>query len=155
MAPATIVQDDDDEDSIESILAQIQAQEESEALARKLQEEWNAPGASVGSTAPRRPHSTPDDAIEISDGEGAPEDDEAMARRLAKEWEAEDVVLINPSLSQSKTQPCATRSGKRRAESHAPSELHHVTRVEQCRDLFTGEKVCSCGAKIPSARGHV
>ena len=40
-ATTTPVVTDEDEDSLEAILAQIKAHEESEALARKLQEEWN------------------------------------------------------------------------------------------------------------------
>lgn len=153
---ATITQDDD-EDSLESILAQIQAQEESEALARQLQEEWNAsaPSSSASGPAPTRTHSTADDAIEISDGDDPPEDDEAMARRLAKEWEAEDIELIEPSSSHSKSRSRATRNGKNKAEPAASAEVPHLTKLEQHRDLFTGEKTCSCGAKLPSPRGHV
>ena len=131
---------DDDEDSLESILAQIKAHEESEALARKLQEEWDEtsdtgnPGLSSSrprsrrgpSSSTERSFSTNDhpDVIELSDGDSihdeqtqVPEDDEAMARRLAKEWEIEDSARLNdnhqPPASTSMLSP---RRTKRRAK---------------------------------------
>lgn len=151
--------EDDDEDSLESILAQIKAQEESEALAKQLHDEWNAPGpsssrASKGRRAARVARGHNDaavDVIEISDDDDKPEDDEAMAHRLAREWESDGIAVLEPSASTSQSVPRATRT----QNSITSSDVPYISKLEQHRDLFTGEKTCSCGAKLASPRGHV
>lgn len=64
-----IVIDSEDEEDFDAILARIKEQEESEQLARKLQEEWNG----TSNAGPSAVKST--------------ENDEAMARELAQQWE--------------------------------------------------------------------
>ncbi|KAI0713150.1 hypothetical protein C8T65DRAFT_645711 [Cerioporus squamosus] len=159
-APEAVITVEDEEDDLESILAQIKAQEESEALARRLQEEWNASGPSSsgessGLGGATQTHAI-SDFIEVSDSE-QPEDDEAFARRLSKTWEAEvldsDVEFIQPSSSHSKTRSSSSEKGKTRSDSS--TVIPPIAKLEQCRDLFTGEKTCACGAKLPSPRGHV
>ncbi|KAI0756394.1 hypothetical protein C8Q80DRAFT_26988 [Daedaleopsis nitida] len=159
---AATITEDDEEDSLESILAQIKAQEESETLAKQLHDEWNAPGPS-SSRASRGPRAAPVarghndvavDVIEISDDDDEPEDDEAMARRLAREWEADGVALIELSASTSQSEPRATRT-QNNAESITSSDVPYISKLERYRDLFTGEKTCSCGANFASPRGHV
>ncbi|OSD00825.1 hypothetical protein PYCCODRAFT_1478855 [Trametes coccinea BRFM310] len=149
---------DDGEDSLESILALIQAQEESEALARKLQQEWNPPGPS-NSSAPKdsgasRRAATPDSVIEISDDEHQ-EDDETIARRLAKQWELEDTVpgtVPAPPTNLPSTKGKAT--SLLNTQSTTRGELP-TSALEQFRYLFTRNKTCSCDAEIPSPRGYV
>ncbi|OJT09580.1 hypothetical protein TRAPUB_13957 [Trametes pubescens] len=144
--------DDDDEDTLEFILAQIKAQEQSEALAKKLQAEWDAPGPSIPSGAGAcGSNSDLDDVIVISDDEE--EDDEAIARRLAKQWELEDVVLDRtPESSSSKS---SDSKGKANAHSATTTTPTPTSALEQYRVLFTGTRICSCGVALPSPRGHV
>ncbi|RDX42971.1 hypothetical protein OH76DRAFT_1410606 [Lentinus brumalis] len=154
-APDAVITVEDEEDDLESILAQIKAQEESEALARRLQEEWNAPGpSSSGPPSGLGDATHASEFIEVSDDEHPPEDDETMARRLAKAWEAgasdSDVEFIQ---SHPKTHSSAAEKGK--AKSDSSSAIPPIAKLEQCRDLFAGEKTCACGAKLPSPRGHV
>jgi hypothetical protein len=61
---------EDDEEDLDAILAHIKEQEESEQLARRLQEEWNGT-------------SSVEDPIVV---DGNMENDEALARKLAQEW---------------------------------------------------------------------
>ncbi|RPD64686.1 hypothetical protein L226DRAFT_497961 [Lentinus tigrinus ALCF2SS1-7] len=160
-APDPLITVEDEEDDLASILEQIKAQEESEALARHLQEEWNASGPS-SSGAPSnsggatQDHTASVDFIEVSNGGDQPEDDEAFARRLAQQWEAgvsdSDVGFIQLPSSQTQTH---SASEKGKAKSDPSSAIPPIARLEQCRDLFVGEKTCACGAKLPSPRGHV
>ncbi|KAI0673805.1 hypothetical protein C8Q78DRAFT_1019118 [Trametes maxima] len=149
---------DDDEDSLESILAQIKAQEESEALARRLQQEWNAPGPSGVQPEPAGPSGTGTrsrctfgNVIEISDDEGH-EDDEAVARRLAAQWEREDATpgCLPPSIHNT-----SASKGKDKASSEAGAPRSPASVLESYRALFSGERSCSCGSKVSSPRGHV
>ncbi|KAI0828834.1 hypothetical protein BC628DRAFT_1408922 [Trametes gibbosa] len=136
---ATVCVPDDDEDSLDDILAQIKAQEESEELARKLQAEWNAPGPSRQSTAVGG--SAPCDVIVISDDEL--EDDEAMARRLATEWGVEDDVPRRPP-STSYGDPSPSKGKASSDDDPIPSPM---SVLEQYRELFIGERACLCGSK--------
>lgn len=160
-APDPVITAEDDEDDLASILAQIKAQEESEALARRLQEEWNVAGPSSsglpsGYIGASQPHTTQPDFIEVSDGDDDPEDDDAMARRLAKEWEAGafDSVIecVQPPSSRG---PVNTPIETGKAKLYSSSGIPPISKLEQCRDLFTGQKTCTCGTKLPSPRGHV
>ncbi|KAI9060495.1 hypothetical protein FKP32DRAFT_1577713 [Trametes sanguinea] len=149
----------EDEDSLESILALIQAQEESEALARKLQQEWNAPGPSTSpASAPKaagasRRTTTPDGVIEISDDEQQ-EDDETIARRLAKQWELEDAVPETVPVPLTNLPATKGKAKSQSATRPTTTELP-ISPLEQYRDLFTQSKRCPCGADIPSPRGYV
>ena len=69
-----------DDDDLDMILVRIQEQEASEALARKLQDEWNGVAGSS------------DQPVVLDDTEG----DAAMAKRLADEWEPteEDIIPV-------------------------------------------------------------
>ncbi|KAI1793068.1 hypothetical protein LXA43DRAFT_1127421 [Ganoderma leucocontextum] len=124
-----------------------------------------------GGTRTELPASAPEDVVIISDGdsvnEPVPEDDEAMARRLAKEWEIEDSPLPARHPMPSTSARHATKGKAKRSVHHSQSidndatpaadeHLPAVAKLEQCNDLFTGEKTCpSCGAALPSPRGHV
>lgn len=145
---------DDDQDTLESILAQIKAQEQSEALARQLQEEWDAPGPSNPSGASaRNTNSALDDIIVISDDEE--EDDETIARRLAKQWELEDVVPDRTLETQSSSSNPSGSKGKAKVQPPAAAVPTPASALEQYRVLFTGTRICSCGVALPSPRGHV
>ncbi|KAI0778812.1 hypothetical protein BD413DRAFT_660998 [Trametes elegans] len=159
---------DEDEDWLESILAQIKAEEESEVYARWLQEKLNAPSpsaapaASADSSSDASRRHAPDNVIEISDDE-EPEDDEAVARRIAKQWEEEDRAPTGSS-SSSSHHPASTKGksrgmgkGKGRSFPH-PNPLQSpapLSVLRQYRELFAGEKSCSCGANVPSPRDQV
>ncbi|KAI0368884.1 hypothetical protein BV20DRAFT_968673 [Pilatotrama ljubarskyi] len=164
VAPIDISDYDDGEDSLQSILAQIKAQEESEALAKRLHQEWNAPGPSNASGGPSGSRACGrvapdgdgdgDDVIVISDDDvEMQEDDEAVARRLAKEWEVQDVVP-DGSPSNSSSNPPSVK-GKARSRSDSGAAQWPAAVLEQYKDLFRGERTCSCGAKLPSPRGPV
>jgi hypothetical protein len=164
LAPATrdepIVISDDEDDSVEIVLARIKEQEQSEALAKQLQDEWrrevltnnlNLPIASSSRTQD-------DDVIMIDSGT---EDDEAMARRLAKEWAQTGSSSPSRSQETSKKQPCITSKGNSKGKSpeksssvgqaHAPDE-----KLRECRGAFTADRECSkCGSLVQSPNGHV
>ncbi|KAH9932071.1 uncharacterized protein BXZ73DRAFT_46887 [Epithele typhae] len=165
--------EDKDEDSLESILAQIKAQEESEALALRLQNEWNA---SASADASRRASSSrtvvrggssrhnnrvaPPDAIELSDDDfeemQEPEDDEAMARRLAREWQLEDDAQVQLPVTPPPPASAAPEGkGKGKDDASCPDLLPPMAKLEEHRDVFTGDKLCPCGATLPSPRGQV
>lgn len=86
-----VVLDDGSEDDLETILARINEQEESERLAKALHGEWNQPSGSLC------PHG--------SGGAANLEDDEALARRLAKEWEQATNPPNNSGNSDREEQP--------------------------------------------------
>ncbi|GBE77250.1 Baculoviral IAP repeat-containing protein [Sparassis crispa] len=135
---------DDEEEPLESVLAKIKAQEESEALARKLQQDWadNAQPAPSAGTSSNADRGHDEEVIDLTR-----EDDEALAKRLAKEWEALDEV------PQQVTGPS---KGKRKA--YEVEEDHDVTpdkKLERYHELFIGTKRCQCGEELSSPRGHV
>ena len=84
----------DDDDEFAAVLASIRDAEASEALARQLQEEWDA-GQSTSSNGNGAGHgpgpSSSKNGLTNGNGSHAVESDEALARRLAKEWGSEDV----------------------------------------------------------------
>ncbi|OCH95740.1 hypothetical protein OBBRIDRAFT_744889 [Obba rivulosa] len=147
---AIVISDDEDE-SLEHILAQIKAQEESEALARRLQEEWNGAASDstrAGSNLPG-PSSAP---------AGCQEDDEALARRLAEEWEKEDGAAAAGSsaaatLREQPTLNASNTKGKAPYTSGADETPDEALR--QFQTVFTAMRKCQCGHDIPSPRGYV
>lgn len=155
--PATARVLDNDEDSLENILAQIKAQEDSEALARKLQDEWNAPvpcgrwQPTAGGSGSHN-SSGPSDIIVISDDDA--EDDQAMARRLAKEWDLEDSVLQSHPLASSR-RPSPPKDKARHSSSDTSPAPLPTSDLAQYRELFVGERSCSCGFRMPTSRGLV
>ncbi|KAJ7654720.1 hypothetical protein B0H17DRAFT_1099703 [Mycena rosella] len=170
-----IVVIDSDEDDLETILARIKESEESEKLARKLQNEW------ASSSGPEV-----DDAgspgVDISD-------DAALARRLAAEWENEpveepetvDVDAWEPAAASGsmigvKTGRSESRivensvtvdvdtwepstSGTKPGRSRILSDADDVPPDQQLaefRSFFIAERSCSkCGKAVKSPRGFV
>jgi hypothetical protein len=139
-----------DEDDLEYILAQIRQQEESEALARKLQHEWNSGSESK----------TGESSLSaIKDGDGQIlDDDEAFARLLAAEWAEEDDAPTESTLPG----PSATRRGERHHAAHERNGKAAMTngtpdsQLESYRELFVGSRSCTeCGHEIISPRGYV
>ncbi|OSX67171.1 hypothetical protein POSPLADRAFT_1129859 [Postia placenta MAD-698-R-SB12] len=92
----------DEEEPLEAILAQIQAQDESEVLARQLQDEWNNVPSASGSNDGKIER----EAVTIDD-----EDDEALARRLAKEWEE-----LDKNTSKGESSAAASHAGSSRSK---------------------------------------
>ncbi|CDO73431.1 hypothetical protein BN946_scf185013.g65 [Trametes cinnabarina] len=143
---------DEEEVSLESILELIQAQEESEALARKLQQEWNAPGPSSpqrDSGASRRAI-TPDSVIEISDDDER-EDDETIARRLAKQWELEDAEARTAP-----KQTCKLRAPKANVTpsmAAGPAQVARKDPFMRCKDSNSTRIRCVLQASA-SAQSH-
>ncbi|KAJ6623142.1 hypothetical protein B0H10DRAFT_2011350 [Mycena sp. CBHHK59/15] len=129
-----IISVDDEDEELDAILARIKESEESEKLARQLQNEWAA-GSSTGP-----------DVIDLEDLE----DDAAMARRLAAEWGTEDDGKL-PELT-SRTKPGPSRANYScDADDIPPDE-----KLAQFRSFFTAERSCSkCGKLVRSPRGFV
>jgi hypothetical protein len=127
----------DDEDDLQAILAMIKEQEDSEALARKLQKGW-------------------DGVIDVD----AEEDDEALAVRLSHEWTVQDNQQAMSSAGR-QLQPLtmsATGCSPRRPSSYVSRDMESSPDQQLLgfRDLFTGERPCSkCHASMKPARGHV
>lgn len=133
-----------EEEPLEAILAQIQAQDESEVLARQLQDEWNNVPSASGSNDGKIER----EAVTIDD-----EDDEALARRLAKEWEE-----LDKNTSKGESSAAASHAGSSRSKDKGRSTSGSdvpTSRLREDETLFTGGKTCSCGADIPSSRGFV
>lgn len=149
-----------DDDDLEAILIQIKQQEESEALARRLQEEWNNDLKPSQSSHDHRggPHSP----ITIEDEESnIIVDDETLARRLADEWAREDnTVAENPipgpsSLRQTEDHAQSRTSSKEKVKAPPPDATPDVV-LEDYRDFFVGSRNCSkCDHEILSPRGFV
>ncbi|KAJ3526987.1 hypothetical protein NM688_g8188 [Phlebia brevispora] len=142
-----ISDDDEEEESLDHILMRIQQQEESEALARQLQGQFDdRPGPSRATSS-----SSPHVIVPSSD-----EDDEALARRLAREWAEEDAVAAIAAQPLPDTSVCqpSTSSASVIVADHprvTPNE-----RLNEHFSLFTGNRPCTkCGAQIPSPRGYV
>lgn len=143
---------DDDEDDLQAILAQIKQQEESEALARRLQQEWAAEDANSTADAMEdvrmSSSSGPDDYPNV-------EDDETMARRLAAEWAAEDAperVSIRKE-SSSHTQRDSSSSQNHKADR---TNMTATEKLEFFREFFTGTRNCvECDHEVLSPRAFV
>ncbi|KAF8910063.1 hypothetical protein CPB84DRAFT_1937048 [Gymnopilus junonius] len=152
-----IESDSEDEPEIDEemkdILAQIKAQEDSESLARRLQNEYSEPSSSSGSRhAP----------IVV-------EDDTALARKLAEEWSREDnemdasttVVDIEIVSGPSHAEKQASRTITRFSDSEAPMNRSFTAvqpneALESFKEVFTRTRSCSkCHEKVNSPRGCV
>lgn len=154
-----------DDDDLADILAQIKQHEESEALARKLQEEWNGEsGSRATGSSSSRSNSSP---VLAEEGPvDLKEDDEAFARRLAAQWAEEDGVAPDdgpgPStlrVSNVDVRTHNTTSIPVTTRLTADSDAHEATpdeKLTQYRDVFVGSRNCTeCGHELLSPRGYV
>jgi len=161
-----ILVDDSEDNELDAILAQIKEQEESEQLAKRLQNEWN--------------HSSGSGDVVSSDAS-----DEALARRLAQEWAEQvddddepvrgasrpmeggrgsnDVVEIYESYDAQPTDS-ESHSSDPTGPSHQSSSRYSTligggtpdTTLLEFQDFFTANKECTkCGKAVKSPRGHV
>jgi len=147
------------EEDLESILSRIQQHEDSEALARQLESEWNDTPSTGGDVA-KVIDDNEMEVIVIPDDDRE-ETDEQMARRLAQEWEEHDSIN-QPSLpvSSSSSRLGTPASKKRRLSSSSlpPSglDIPPDEKLLEYLSLFTQERNCSkCNKKVESPRGLV
>lgn len=153
-----------DEDDLADILAQIQQHEESEALARKLQAEWDGLPSTDGETSGFGVD-TPGQREQESLG-SFEDDDEAFARRLAAQWAEEDgAAAQSPHLPS----PSSLQAGKDIVRKIAATSSAPAPRVgyqaeqdtqrellQSYRGFFIGSKNCTeCGHELLSPRGYV
>lgn len=82
----------DEEEDLEFILEQIRQQDESEALAQKLQQEFDAPQVTQVIDLTKDHDTSPPSSDKMQTSKH--EDDEAMALRLAREWEELDAMEV-------------------------------------------------------------
>ncbi|KAF4604796.1 hypothetical protein EYR40_003578 [Pleurotus pulmonarius] len=148
-------EDSDEDEDFQLILQQIKDQEESEALAKRLQEETASTSliidnenADAGSSMGIVDHECHSEELE---------DDEAMARRLAAEWATQDSFVNNTNHSQiPDTRPTSAREGSLRIQKDAIYMIPPDEQLSEYKDLFTGERSCtSCGSKVRSPQGVV
>ncbi len=146
-----VIEDSDEEDDeLKEILAQIEAQEESESLAKQLQSEFTG------------------------DVDAPMEDDEALARRLAEEWAKEENAQgemttsshyskFPDSSSSSMLAPTRARSldidasvSKGKAKECKVTYTKPDEALASYRSTFTRSRPCSsCGKDVKSPRGCV
>ena len=164
---------DDEEESLEDILARIKQQEDSERLAKQLHEQWNGSVTNESSSHAHRPGTSSQAAIVIDDSF---ESDEALAHRLAAEWDQgadadNDVVFVGSSAPLPAARVIAAESsvskvnkdkGKTRASQPIPPSqpAQEQPPVDETlaihRELFTKSRNCTkCGKSIQSPRGLV
>ena len=140
------------EEDLDSILARIKQQEESEALARQLDAEWNN---SVDVSKVSKGNDWQTDVIVIPD-DGEEENDEEMARRLAREWGGQDSRII-PSQPESSSSRLVTPILTKMRPSSLPGlDAPPDEKLLEHRDLFTQERSCpKCFKVVESPRGLV
>ncbi|KAJ6601347.1 hypothetical protein DFH09DRAFT_1127533 [Mycena vulgaris] len=141
VSPTKRALDDDSEDDMESILARIKESEQSEKLARKMQEDW---GSSIDPQI-----------IDV-------DDDAALARRLAAEWgeenaDAPEIVDVDAWESPASTDPSNAKAGPSRTRSSSDADdVPPDQKLAEFRSFFTAERSCSnCGKPVKSPRGFV
>ncbi|KAL4253632.1 hypothetical protein ABKN59_003427 [Abortiporus biennis] len=89
-ATATSPPDVENEESLESILARIEEQERSEALARQLNEEWNGSSSQVAESSNSN---SQNEVITVDDDDDDQcSGDAALAQKLAQEWQDDSDV---------------------------------------------------------------
>jgi baculoviral IAP repeat-containing protein 6 len=154
-----VISDDEDEESLETILAQIKEQDESEALAIRLQQEWNTADTSVASHPVASSSRLPDEdeimAIDLSDAD----DDEALTR-LAEEWEEipsdNDLTIISAPLKPTLYGDSSRSKANNFDTSPLIDESAPDQKLRQCSEMFVSDRTCSiCQTVLPSPRGHV
>lgn len=172
-----VVINSEDEEDFDAILARIKEQEESEQLARKLQEEWNGTSSAGPSAVVNR----------------STENDEAMARELAQQWEDGDYQPSSSKILQTQGsdnsvvgEPTTTQqfqgfkanlatheldieslkpSGEVESKIQLPKSSSYSIPMEddppdqklaEFRSLFTRTRECTkCHKDVKSPRGHV
>lgn len=147
-----MIDSDDDEDDLDTILVRIKQQEASDSLGRE-------PGAAG-----------PSNSINITS-------DEALALRLSKEWEEEEPSSTKFIKQTSRQRPRSGHKGsvvcisdsEDDVETNAPPSRMTQTstmdtsndespdeKLSEFRDFFTGSRDCSkCQKPVASPRGHV
>ncbi|KAH7881130.1 uncharacterized protein C8R40DRAFT_17876 [Lentinula edodes] len=135
--PIIIDDDSDDDDDLTEILAQIKQQEDSEKLAKQLQDQY-ATGSSSGN------------AILIED-----DPDEQLFMRLASNRVAADAIEQTseavPPESSGKPRMKSQMSLRFLAQGKTPTESLSPYRI-----VFTAERPCTkCGETVKSPRGYV
>lgn len=128
----------DDDDDLDSILTRIKEQEQSERLAKQLQDEWNASASS----------STDLNASDI-------ESDAALAKRLSMEWNqaTPEVIEVEDHSSPEASTPswAPTRRERSIIDSQSPGE-----KLALFKDIYTAKRNCTkCGEPVTSPRGFV
>jgi hypothetical protein len=160
----------DDEEDLASILEKIREQEESEALAKKLQQEFDGPQAAQVIDLTQGD----DDTLANNEiGPSTREDDEAMAQRLAREWEVLDAAQAPPTkpveelkvrneetLVSTSSKSLRTQQPTNESRSCAPAPMvnpvNPETDLSKHRDLFTRTKECTkCGNDVVPPRNLV
>jgi baculoviral IAP repeat-containing protein 6 len=149
------------EEDLNSILLRIQQQEDSEALARQLEAEWNGSSSTSASAFMRVKQGKRNeiDVIVIPENDDE-EDDEAMARRLSREWDEQD----------RRSQPSQPVSSSSQLDSPVPVETRRPInslsaptldvppneKLREYQSLFTQERSCPrCSKNVQSPRGQV
>ncbi|KZT27605.1 hypothetical protein NEOLEDRAFT_1176617 [Neolentinus lepideus HHB14362 ss-1] len=145
------------DDDLESILLLIKQQEESEALARKLHEEWNNEGrhSASGSSDASSSQSKPERTIP---------DDNAPAEELPQPLGNSDKLDGSPSFSRTLLSSHYPRTSFSHVASSVGVEEASESQLDlppdvllsEHRSLFVGSRVCTkCSAQIPSPIGNV
>lgn len=161
---------DEDEESLDAILARINEQEESERLAQQLHEQWNGSLTNESTSHAQNPGSSSQAVIVIDDSF---ETDEAFAHRLAGEWDQtrdndddsdDDVVFVGSSVPTfppaAVTKPSSSKL-KGKATARFPSKpVQEQPPVDETlafhRELFTNSRSCTkCGKIVEAPRGLV
>ena len=154
----------DDDESLESIVARIEEQERSEALAKQLSREINEEG---GPSHLPHPGGADDDVIALDD-----EDDEALARRLADEWAQEDEMLVaeplpaDDNLDKGKHKETSRSTTGATVRTLVPVHLSADSsseggsavedNLQTHKEVFVLTRPCSkCGNDVISPRGYV
>ncbi|KAJ7492154.1 hypothetical protein FB451DRAFT_1217166 [Mycena latifolia] len=139
-----IIDDDevDEDEDLQSILAQIKASEESEKLAHTLHRENGS--------------SSNPEIIDV-------DDDAALARRLAAEWANEDesgdaepeTVDVDDWEAPANSASSSAKAGPSRTFSDV-DDVSPDQKLAEFRSFFTAERSCSkCGKPVKSPRGFV
>ena len=152
----------EDEDELAEILTRIQQHEESEALARKLQEEWDGSSSMANCQSGRSDSSYTNMQSPHKSPMLVHEDDEAFARRLAAQWAEEDHASFHDtpqaSTSSSKQPRCdtAVRNATICCTRDKIADDTPTAKLDDFRELFVGSRECTkCAHELLSPRGYV
>jgi len=137
-----------EDDDLEVILARIKEQEESEALARRLQDEWNNVDDAFNASAQTS------SAAFVKDSNM--DEDEALAIQLSleelKKNEHAGSVRQDSSRTSQHKNTAQTRQLHEFSDDDSPPDVSLMSH----RSLFTGDRPCAnCGHLISSPRGFV
>jgi len=137
------------DDDLEVILARIKEQEESEALARRLQDEWNnVDDASTNASAQTS-------SAAIVKGSDMDED-EALAIQLSLEELKKNDYAGSVRQDSSRTSQHKNTAQTRQFHESSDDDNPPDVSLMSHRSLFTDDRPCAnCGHLIPSPRGFV